>query len=266
MKWAAILLLAPLACGQSDARGKRVIADALKALGGDRFLAVEDRVESGRAYSFYREQLTGLSIAKIYTRYVSVAEGKSGEELGLREKQAFGKDEDSAVVFREDGAWELTFRGSKPLEKERADRYRESTLRNIFYILRHRLKEPGLSFESRGADVVDHQPVEIVDIVDSQNRVVTVNFHQSTKLPVSQSWVYRDPKTKDRTDEVTRFSRYRDVGGGIQWPHQVLRERNGEKIYEIFSEKVTVNQDLTDNVFAITPPVPPPAPRSPKKK
>ena len=35
-------------------RGKRAIDETLAALGGDRFLAVQDRTESGRAYSFYR--------------------------------------------------------------------------------------------------------------------------------------------------------------------------------------------------------------------
>ncbi len=38
---------------------------------------MEDRVENGRAYSFYNDRLSGLSIAKIYTRYVTVAEGQA---------------------------------------------------------------------------------------------------------------------------------------------------------------------------------------------
>src|SRR5262249_53268835 len=65
----------------ADKRGKQVIDDAVAALGGAKFLAMEDRVEAGRAYSFYREQLSGLSIAKIYTRYLGVAPGKTGEDL-----------------------------------------------------------------------------------------------------------------------------------------------------------------------------------------
>lgn len=247
----AWMIFASLASGQSgEARAKRVIDEALAALGGAKFLAMEDRIESGRAYSFYREQLTGLSVATIYTRYLTVAPGRTGQDLGLRERQAFGKNEDSFVLFREDGAWDVTYRGAKPLEKDRVDRYRDSTLHNIFYILRQRLSEPGMLFESRGLEVVENLPVEVVDITDSENRTVTVYFHQSTKLPVRQSWVWRDPQTKERNEEITRFSRYRDVGGGVQWPHQILRERNGEKIYEMFSESVVINRDLTDNLFS----------------
>src|SRR5580658_9872962 len=59
-----------------EKRGKQVIDDAVAALGGQKFLSMEDRIESGRAYSFYRDQISGLSIATIYTRYLTVAEGK----------------------------------------------------------------------------------------------------------------------------------------------------------------------------------------------
>ena len=234
----------------ADARAKKVIDEAVEALGGEKFLTMEDRVESGRAYSFYHERLSGLSIAKIYTRYLSVAPSKSGQELALRERQAFGKDQDTATVFREDEAANINWRGTKPVPKEQFARYKDSMLRNIFYILRQRLNEPGLIFESRGADVMDYQPVEVIDIIDSENRLVTVYFHQSTKLPVAQKYSWRDPVTKDRNDEVARYGRYRD-NGGIQWPQQITRERNGERIYQIFSDSVTFNQDLTDELFSI---------------
>ena len=76
MKWTIFILAACWACGPAAAaetaqdRGKRVVNEALAALGGDAFLHMEDRVESGRAYSFYRGELAGLSVAKIYTRYL----------------------------------------------------------------------------------------------------------------------------------------------------------------------------------------------------
>jgi hypothetical protein len=264
---AGLLIFAAVALGeQQDQRAKKVIDDALAALGGEKFLAMQDRVESGRAYSFYRDELTGLSVAKIYTRYLTVTKGKSGDELGVRERQAFGKNEDSSVVFTEKAGWEITWRGAKEVPKDRFDRYRDTTLRNIFYILRQRLNEPGLIFESRGSDVFENQPVEIVDVIDSKNRVVTVYFHQSTKLPVRQVYSRRDATTRERDEEVTRFSRYRDVGDGVQWPHQIMRERNGEKIYEIFSESVAVNQDLTDDLFSPPPPGETTAKSAAKKK
>ena len=76
------IAIAPGAETNQD-RGKRVVNDALAALGGDRFLAMQDRVESGRAYSFYREELSGLSIAKIYTRYLTRPEPPVPGFLGV---------------------------------------------------------------------------------------------------------------------------------------------------------------------------------------
>ena len=227
-------------------RGKRVVMEALKALGGDAYLKMEDRIENGRAYSFYREQLSGLSLAKIYTRYLVPAPG----QLSVRERQAFGKGEYDVVLFTEMGAFELTFRGAKPLTDMRYAQYKDSMLRNIFYILRERLDEPGLTFYSQGADILQNVPVEIVDITDADNRSVTVYFNQTTKLPLRQKFRRRDEEFKDWDEEVSVFTKYRDVGG-VMWPFDIHREKNGEKVYEMFSDTVEINKNLTDDLFTL---------------
>src|SRR5437588_620339 len=112
-------------------RGRRVVDEALEALGGKAYLAMEDRVESGRGYSFYREKLEGLSLLKIYTRYVTPVPGK----VSVRERQNFFKDESYAILFNETGGWEVTYRGARMLEQKRLDTFRDSTLHNVFYIL-----------------------------------------------------------------------------------------------------------------------------------
>lgn len=251
MKMIAPLLLAvavsPCISAETNLeKGKRIVNEALAALGGDKFLSMRDRVESGRAYSFYRERLTGLSIAKIYTRYYDNAPGN----LKVRERQTFGKKEDVITLFDGTGGYQLTYRGAKPIEKDRYQRYVMSTRRNILYMLRERLKEPGLIMEFKSSEVFENAPVDIVDITDSEDQVVTVMFLKSTHLPIRQVFYHLDPELKERVEEVTRFTKYRDVGG-IQWPFNMLRERNGEKIFEIFSESVTINNDLEDSLFQL---------------
>ena len=256
MKWVALIPLSLitallLQAETAQERGKRIVNECLDALGGDRYLSMETREESGRAYSFYREQLTGLSIAKIYTRYYPDVKD-TAHELAVRERENFGKKEEFGVLFTTDEAYDITFRGARPLPADRFATYKETTLRNIFYILRVRFHEPGMIFESRGTDVIENSPVEIVDITDADNRTTTVYFHQITKLPTRQVFYRRDPATKDRIEEITRFSKYRDVGGGVQWPYAIERDRNGEKIYEIFSESVQANNaKLSDNLFVL---------------
>jgi len=232
-------------------RGRRVVNECLDALGGDRYLNMQNRVESGRAYSFYREQLSGLSIAKIYTRYYPDVKD-TAHQLAVRERENFGKKEDYGVLFEQDDAWDITFRGARPLASDRVANYKETTLHDIFYILRVRFHEPGMLFESKGSDVIENSPVEIVDITDADNNTTTVYFHQITKLPTRQVFYRRDPVTKDRNEEITRYSVYRDVGGGVRWPFTIQRDRNGEKIYEIFSDSVQINDPkVSDNLFLL---------------
>src|SRR5207248_4678667 len=140
-KWTALILAAscawqPAAAAETaQERGKRVVYEALKALGGDAYLRMEDRVESGRAYSFYLGQLSGMSLAKVYTRYVTQPNPPERGKVYLREREGFGKDEFQSFLFREDGAWEITFRGAQPLPDERIANFKDSTRRNILYIL-----------------------------------------------------------------------------------------------------------------------------------
>ncbi len=243
MKYVVFALLAAqlfLRAETPEQRGKRVVDECLDALGGDRFLNMQTRVESGRAYSFYRDSLTGLSIARIYTRYDSGVTDTT-HNLAQHERDNYGKKEDYGTLFTDKEAWDITFRGARPLPAERFTRYKETTLRDIFYIIRVRLHEPGWIMESKGADVIENRPVEIVDLTDADNLTTTVYFDQITKLPVRQVFFRRDTVTKDRNEEVTHFTKYRDAGDGVQWPFAIERDRNGEKIYEIFSASVEIN-------------------------
>jgi len=228
-------------------RGKRVVNEALAALGGDAFLHVEERVETGRAYSFYNSKLSGLDVATVYTRYLAPAPGKLSE----RERINFGRKQDEGfTLFNENGAWDVNFHGAKPLTDERLKNHQEGELLNILYILRQRLGEPGLSFYSQGSDVFENQPVEIVDITDADGRTVTVSFSRFSKLPLRQSFRRRNPTYGDFDTEVTAFAKYHPTGG-IQWPFDIRREHNGDKVFEMYSETVTVDRSLGDELFTL---------------
>jgi hypothetical protein len=245
---AAALAIA-LAHGQETRQehGKRVVEEALAALGGDAFRHMEDRVVSGRAYSFYHTQISGLSVATVYTRYIVHAPGK----LGLRERQAFGKKQDEGwVLFTDQGGWDVSFRGARPLADDAYINFKENTERSILYILRQRLNEPGLSFYSEGRDIVLNQPVDVVDITDATGFTVTVAFNQMTKLPLQQTYRRRNPIYHDFDTEVTLYTKYRSVNG-ITWPYDVHREHNGDKVFELYADSVEMNKGLKDDLFTL---------------
>jgi hypothetical protein len=250
MKVLTLLFSAALCFGaeNNQDRGRRIVDEAIAALGGERFLTMKNRVETGFAYSFYHEQVSGRSRAKIFTEYLD--QPAAPNQLAQRERQDFGKKSESSVLLSGGEGWELTYRGARPLPSGTIARYFETTLNNVFYIFRVRLKEPGLTFESKGSDVIDNLPVEIVDITDSENRTVKVYFHRSTKLPIRQVFFRRDPKTRERLEELTTFTKYREVDG-IQWPMTIHRERNGDKTYEIFSEQIQFNETMGTDLFSV---------------
>ncbi|MEZ5399001.1 MAG: hypothetical protein R2729_04975 [Bryobacteraceae bacterium] len=249
------VLLGLPACAVAQTRqekGRAVFDAMLEALGGDRFLAMKDRTETGRLYSFYRERLRGLAVATISTRYVSAPDVPEAGVVWQRERQAFGKKkEEWAVLFDERKGWEITFRGARPTPTATLERYQETTRRNVLYTLRQRGNEKGLTVEPVGTEIFDNQPMDVIEILDSTTTVVRVWVHQSTHLPMKQMFVRRDA-ARDRFDEETLFGKYRDVGGGVQWPYSITRSRNGERIFQMFSESVTINDGLTDELFTIS--------------
>jgi hypothetical protein len=58
---------------------------------------------------------------------------------------------------------------------------------------------------------------------------------------------------KDRREEVTRYTKYREAGDGVMWPHDTQRERDKEKIFELYSDKVTVGGNLEEKLFDLLP-------------
>ena len=247
--------LAPavLRAQKGPARAKELIGKITHALGGDAFRNMQSRLEAGRAYSFYNEELTGLSIARIYTRYLKPELAPSANAVLMEQRQVFGKKQDVAAIITPKNAWEITFRGARDLGEERVQQFRDTTLRDVFYMLRIRLEEPDFGADAQGTDVVENQPVEAIDFFDKQNRQVTVWFNANTLLPLKQRFVHFDGKVGRRREEITRYSKYRDVGNGVMWPYDIQRERDGDKIYQMFSEEVKAGGPVDSGMFQLPP-------------
>ncbi|MDP9054042.1 MAG: hypothetical protein M3N93_07025 [Acidobacteriota bacterium] len=233
-------------------KGRRLAEKVLAGLGGGAFRDMQTRTEIGRAYSFYREQLTGLSIAQIYTRYDTRHDGPAEDgALRQRQRQVFGRKQEDAVIFTGTEGFDVTWRGAKPLTDERVKQFRETTLHDVFYIFRARYAEPGIEFEDAGADTIENQAVRALDIFDAENRRLRVWVGAVGYLPVKQRFRRWDPSINDWREEVARYSKYRDVGQGVMWPFATTRERDTEKIHEMYCERVTLNDALPESLFEL---------------
>jgi hypothetical protein len=261
--WAALLVAGVAGVGAraetSEQKGKRIVDEALAAVGGQAYLNMRNRVETGRVYPSYNDKVSGMATDALYTDYLPLPDPPVPGFLGVRVRDAHGrKPEDvlpkkqyDIILYTDGTGYEVTFRGARPLSDIVIQQFKTATLHNIFYILRQRLGEPGMAFDSHGSDFFDNRPVEIVDITDANNDTVTVYFDQMNKLPLRQLYRRKDPIDNSKLEEVSIYSKYRDVGAGVMWPFAIRRERNGEKIFEMYSESVEINQDLKDSMFAL---------------
>jgi len=252
MRPLALLLLAAvsLRAQTSQEKGQQLIQECFQAVGGEALLKLRDRVQRGRAYQFYRDRLRGLSVVTIYTRYDFPPSSPVPGWIGLRERREFGKDGDYGALFMDGKGFEITFRGARPFPEDYMHQYRERLRRDIFYILKFRLREPDMLFESLGTEIIDNQPTDAVRITDADNQSSTVYLLKSSRLPIRQEYVRRDPKTREVFREVGHLSRYRQVEG-LQLPWNTLLIRDEEKIFEMFGETMELNKDLEESLFTL---------------
>ncbi len=225
-------------------RAKRVIEQCIAALGGDAFRHLPGHLQTGRAYSFYEDEVSGLSPAKIYTKYVETGVVKEIQ------RQVLGKSDDETVLLTATEGWDITYRGAEAIPAAQLDKIHETQLSDIFCILRTRLAEPNMSLFSKGSEVMENQPTEVLDYYDADNRNVTVWIHSTTHLPVRQLVKRWDPILKERRDEVTRYTKFRDIGNGVMWPHDVQRERDSQKTYQLYSDSVKAGT-YPDSMFQL---------------
>ena len=252
-----LLFLTALFCGASllnaqspPNKGKQLFDDAIAAMGGSSFLHMQSRVEAGRIYAFFHNELSGLDIANIYVEYFPE---KPVKGLAFRQREVLGKKHDYSYLYYADQAWDITFRGARPIPDDSWDRYFRDTENDILYIMRVRHDEPGLIFDYIGSQVYLSTHVEILDITDAKDRTVRVYLDHNTKLPIRETFTWMDPVTKYKNDEEINYDKYRDAGNGIMWPFTIERQKNGYKTYQMFATKVEANQTLPAKIFDLPP-------------
>lgn len=255
LRWAAIcasgaLCAAPLCAETLQEKGQQLIRQCLRAVGGQSLLNMRDKVARGRAYQFYDSRLSGLAIVTIYTRYDPKPSSPEPGWIGVRERRDYGKNADYSFLFTDGKIFDITFRGARPLPEARLREYQDRLRRDIFYILKYRLDEPGMIFESAGSELLENQEADKLRITDTNNVVVTLYLHKFTHLPARLEYLNRDPKTREVSRDVTSYSRYRNVSG-VQLPANTQAWHDEEKIAESFLEEIQINKNLDDSLFTL---------------
>src|SRR5262249_49293157 len=94
----------------------------------------------------------------------------------------------------------------------------------------------------------NNKQVEMVSILDAKNRGITLAVDMATHLPVSKTFVTRDPVSKEKDEQTEVYENYKDVDG-IATPESITRMKNGEIVNQRFITKTTYNPPLPDDMF-----------------
>ena len=222
--------------GNASQQGRKLLDQAIAALGGDAFLHLKTERLEGRIYGFRHERLSGFATVVEFVRFPG------------QERVEYGKKKEEIDIVSGDKIWSIDFHGVHPTPAEEAQAQLERRMMGAFHILRYRLNEPGSTVEYAGRERVDNREMDVVNFIDSDNRTVAIALDRSSHLPAQAVWNHRDPKTHDRIEEIESLSNYLTVQG-VAAPRHLMRTRDGAKIFEAFIQAIQYNIELSDSLF-----------------
>jgi hypothetical protein len=222
---------------QSTAKAKELIHLADEALGGSAYFGVHDVVCTGRLGQFgHSGEMMG------YEKFIDY------EKLPDKDRNENLPKRNIIEIFNGKEGWLLDRGGVSEQPDDSVSQFQEDQKVDIDNILRYRWKEPNSILRYLGTDVVDLKEAEWIEFVDSENRSVRIAFAKATHLPIRKTVVMRDPGTHLRSEMIEYYSNYHPLQG-VTTPFQITRERNHQKVYQVFFEDCKYNTNPSDALF-----------------
>lgn len=222
---------------QNATQAKKILEDAIKALGGETYLTIRDREQQGRGYGFHGGRPTG-SGGLFWSFW----------EFPDKERVEITKERDIAELYVGNKGWELTYKGARPIEQKDLDDYLRRRKFSLDTILRTWVNDPTVVLLFEGNAIAAQHPALRVTLVDSKDESVTLFFDVETHLPVKKSFEWRDPVDRQKNLEEEIYEDYKPVSG-IMAPYNLTRYFNGDMASQRFLNLVTINQGLDPAMF-----------------
>lgn len=224
-------------------KARDLLQKTIKALGGDAYLQIQDMQFSGRTYGFHHGEPVGTG-----TLFWEFWKWPEKDRIELT------KQRDVVYITNGDKGYEVTFRGTGPQDKEQLQDYLRRRHYSLPQVLRVWLSQPGTALFYEGTAAANRKPAEQITIMNAQNEGVTLYIDQETFLPLRKTFTWRDPQTRDRTEEGEIYDNYRNVQG-VMTPFSITRQKDGEPANQRFINEVKYNQNLSDSLFSATIPL-----------
>jgi len=252
--------VAPPAVNMNDsdnARKARAVLDqTIQSLGGQAYLAYENKSETGRYYPLYHGHTESTGIP--YTYYVQYPDKVRFEVLRLKDIHVIpgqidiggvkSKKADLVLIHNGDKGYETTYKGTAAQDPEDLQNYLRRRPHSLEHVFRKWIRDPNVAWFYEGQSVVDGKECEGVTLLNSQNDSVSVFLDQNTHYPIKISYSWRDPKDKQKNVEDEIYDNYKLVQG-IWTAHSITRYYNGETSQQRFINVASYNLKLPDSMF-----------------
>ena len=241
---------------ESAHRARALLDQTIQALGGQPYLAFQNRMETGRYYPLYhgRTNSTGLP----YNYYVKYPDKDRFEVVALKDIHVIpgtidvggvkSGHKDLVLIHNGDQGYEISYKGTAAQDKLDLQNFLRRREHSLEWIFRKWMNDPTVALFYTGLDVVDTKPTEGVTLLNSHDDSVSVALDQNTHYPVRISYSWRDEKDKQMNKEEEIYDNYKPEDG-IMTPHSFTRYFNGEMSQQRFITKAKYNLDLPDALF-----------------
>lgn len=220
-------------------KAKALVDQMIQALGGQAYLTAEDYYAEGRSGSFHNETLQGTSLFYRFWKWPD------------KDRIELTKQRDIVQLYVGDQAYEITYKGVRPINLQNEEKAHQAIIRRYYSlenVLRIWLKEPGVLLLDEGPSISEGHMAEKLTIINSKNESVTILVDPSTHLPLEKRFSTRDPRYRERDEEVLIYGDWK-VFQGINTPRMTVIKRNGETIAQQIILNITYNVHPPDSLF-----------------
>jgi hypothetical protein len=219
--------------------GRRLLDKMVEALGGAAWLNRTDYFATGQAGTFYKG--TANPYVMKFERYVRLS--PFGERQIIVSKQGVfipTTKRDVAEIWTPDDGYEVTYKGKKELPRKDVDEFFLYQRHSLDTVMTQWLKQPGVLITYEGTEIVERKIADKVSILTTTNDAVTLDLDESTHLPISLTFQWRDPTYKDFNTEVQEFDDYHPMDG-VMTPMTLTRLHNGDMTSQVYLMQVRYN-------------------------
>jgi hypothetical protein len=228
--------------GPQDANSKKARAalDAMvQALGGDRWLNLQNSYIEGRTSGFYQGKPTG-AIGDFFSWHV----------FPDKDRIELTKKRDVVDIFLGNEGWEITYRGKRALPKEQLDEFVRRRNHSIETAVKVWMKDPNTMILFDGQALSERHLADQVTLISATNDSITIQMDAETHLPLRRTYQWRDPLYKDKNEDAEEYDNYQTMDG-IPTPFAITRFHNGDMTNQRFVYKAAYNVPLPENAFDV---------------